>query len=199
MKGSLAAEDGVPYLDEGTYSFDLRNGARFTLYASPYTPAFSDWAFAYGENEDRFNPPPGGPSGITLLGRNPIPDGVDIVMTHGPPKGVWDRCAQGSLGCEKLARAIKRVKPIVPCFGHIQGGHGLEIMEWRSAAAKKGSDKTTRSPLEVEYSGVGKIESVSWLGKRGEQTLVVNAAIETEIGKPPNAPWLVTLDLPRSN
>ncbi|KAL9585727.1 MAG: hypothetical protein Q9212_001346 [Teloschistes hypoglaucus] len=198
MKGSLAAEAGVSYLDEGTYSFDLKNGARFTLYASPYTPAFFDWAFAYGENEDRFNPSPGVSTGTTAFGPNPIPDGVDIVMTHGPPKGVLDRCAQGSVGCEKLAKAIKRVKPIMLCFGHIHGGHGLEIMEWRSDAAKKGSDKTTRSPLEVEYSALGKVESVSWLGKRGKQTLAVNAAIETEVGMPPNAPWLVTLDLPRS-
>ncbi|KAL8637856.1 MAG: hypothetical protein Q9228_004921, partial [Teloschistes exilis] len=96
VKGSLAAEAEASSLDEGTYSFDLENGARLTLYASPYAPAFFDWAFAYAENEERFNPWPGGPNDTTSFGPKPIPVGVDIVMTHGPPKGVLDRCAQGN-------------------------------------------------------------------------------------------------------
>src|SRR5688572_939122 len=40
-----AEVDGVRYLTEGTYTFDLTNGARLTVYASPYTPAYGIWAF----------------------------------------------------------------------------------------------------------------------------------------------------------
>ncbi len=33
-----AKEAGVTYLDEGTHTFTLNNGAKFTVSASPYTP-----------------------------------------------------------------------------------------------------------------------------------------------------------------
>ncbi|KAL8944293.1 MAG: hypothetical protein Q9211_000651 [Gyalolechia sp. 1 TL-2023] len=57
MKGRLAKEANVVYLEEGTYLFVLENGAKFTIYASPYTPAFCDWAFAYEHKQDRFSQP----------------------------------------------------------------------------------------------------------------------------------------------
>lgn len=52
MTGPLATEAGVIYLNEGTHSFTLRSGATFSIYVSPYTPAFCDWAFSYAHNED---------------------------------------------------------------------------------------------------------------------------------------------------
>ncbi|KAL8659750.1 MAG: hypothetical protein Q9202_006965 [Teloschistes flavicans] len=205
MKGSLAWDAGVSYLDQGTHAFNLTNGARFTLYASPYTPAFGNWAFMYPKHENRFNLL----KGESLRGEDPnfIPDGVDIVMTHGPPKGVLDLSAAGHVGCDSLAKAINRVKPILHCFGHAHDGYGVATMDWRSNLAKKSFAITTRSPFPAEYSDAGTVEAVRWMGKRairwvgkrGEQTLAVNAAIETELGKPPNAPWLITLDLPPSN
>ncbi|KAL8689504.1 MAG: hypothetical protein Q9218_004843 [Villophora microphyllina] len=197
MKGSLAAEAGVTFLDEGTCSFTLKSGATLKVYASPYTPAFFDWAFMYGENEDRLNLPDEARSGIKIFGPRPVPDGVDIIMTHGRPRGILDQIPQGNVGCDKLLRAIKRVKPIMHCFGHIHGAYGLEIVEWEKPAENRDADMSTRSPMEVEYSATGERELVRWQGRRGEQTLAVNAAIEKEPGKPPNAPWLVTLDLPR--
>ncbi|KAL8898217.1 MAG: hypothetical protein Q9207_006816 [Kuettlingeria erythrocarpa] len=47
MRGKPAQQAGIVYLDEGTHSFTLDNGARLSIYASPYTPTFNDWAFAY--------------------------------------------------------------------------------------------------------------------------------------------------------
>ena len=40
MTGALAAEAGVKYLEEGTYKFTLKNGAKSSVYVSPYTPEF---------------------------------------------------------------------------------------------------------------------------------------------------------------
>lgn len=38
--GPRAQKAGVTYLDEGTHSFVLENGARLGVYASPYQPEF---------------------------------------------------------------------------------------------------------------------------------------------------------------
>lgn len=38
---------GIHYLEEGTDTFTLKSGAHFTVYASPYTPEFNGYAFAY--------------------------------------------------------------------------------------------------------------------------------------------------------
>ncbi|KAK3064524.1 hypothetical protein LTS18_006460, partial [Coniosporium uncinatum] len=50
-----AKEAGLRYLEEGTHTFELKSGVRFTVYASPYTPEFNGYAFAYEHDEDRFN------------------------------------------------------------------------------------------------------------------------------------------------
>ncbi|MDI1492781.1 MAG: hypothetical protein OHK93_004564, partial [Ramalina farinacea] len=74
---------GLKILNEGTHTLTLPNGAHITLYTSPYTPAFQNWAFAYERDVDRFNPP-------TLTynnnnsndgAKNPVPDwpAVDIM------------------------------------------------------------------------------------------------------------------------
>ncbi|KAJ5464240.1 hypothetical protein N7475_007375 [Penicillium sp. IBT 31633x] len=38
-------EAGITFLDEGTHSFRLQNGALLKIYASPYTPSLGDWGF----------------------------------------------------------------------------------------------------------------------------------------------------------
>ncbi|CAF9924103.1 MAG: hypothetical protein ALECFALPRED_002683 [Alectoria fallacina] len=109
MTGPLADEAGVNFMSEGTHLFTLKSGAVFTIYVSPYTPAFCDWAFAYEHNKDRFNGPQQAAYGVTSIATNPMPDGVDIVMTHGPPKGILDWCPQGNVVCDNLLQAVRRV------------------------------------------------------------------------------------------
>jgi len=102
MKGPLAEKAGVIYLNEGTHYFTLKNGAKLSIYVPPYTPAFGDFAFMYQPEEDRFNAP---------RGANPVQSGVDIMMTHGPARGILDVCVNGSVGCEMLLHAVQRVRP----------------------------------------------------------------------------------------
>jgi len=55
-----------------------------------------------------------------------IPQGLDILITHGPPFGVLD-CAPHSEahgGCPELREAVLRAKPRVHIFGHIHAGFG---------------------------------------------------------------------------
>jgi Icc-related predicted phosphoesterase len=196
MKGKEAREAGIRYLEEGMHEFVLKNGARLRVYASPYQPAFCEWAFQYERDEDRFNCPEQVTQGIISIARNPIPDypGVDVVMTHGPPRGVLDACYGGHEGCENLLRAVGRAKPLMHCFGHIHEGYGAKVVTWRmeeGAMEMDGSSFTIGSDLKNTYPESNKHEI-----KFGEETLMVNAAIRDGTGHPNNVPWLVDLDLP---
>ena len=84
------------------------------IYGSPWTPRFFDWAF----NADR------GPK--IKQHWDKIPDGIDILVTHGPPFGHGDlTISNGHQGCEELALAVARVKPKLHIFGHIHPGYGV--------------------------------------------------------------------------
>ncbi|KAJ8112629.1 hypothetical protein OPT61_g5047 [Boeremia exigua] len=105
---SLASKNGITFLEEGTHAFTLRSGASFTLYASPFTPAFGASAFQYPTIEDRYNPTPATPSWARNTGteKSRIPDNVDIVMTHGPAQYILDTtlhhrpsCSAGAMLC----------------------------------------------------------------------------------------------------
>ena len=203
MTGPLAADAGVTYLTEGTYSFTLKSGAKFSIYVFPYTPAFGNWAFAYKPNEDRFNLPQQAANGVTSIATNPIPNDIDIVMTHGPPKGILDLCPQGLVGCLNLLQALRRVKPLMHCFGHIHEAHGVEAVDWKKK--EQSVERPPRKnehlhrffendPIENPYP-----EPFVWKDGRRGRTLAVNASIMTGDYKPDNAPWLMSLNLPRAS
>lgn len=83
------------------------------IYGSPWQPAFMDWAFNL-------------PRGAPLKARwDRIPDGLDILITHGPPRGHGDLLRIGeAVGCDDLLAAIRRAQPRFHVFGHIHEGHG---------------------------------------------------------------------------
>lgn len=190
MKGDLAKKAGVIYLEEGTHSFTLDNGAKLRIYASPYTPEFCDWAFAYRRHQDRFNDTQDVFPGHVPIALNPIPrrGEVDIVMTHGPPKGILDECPQGNVGCPNLLRAITTARPLLHCFGHIHEGSGAILMDWNSS-----SNACTQGELANTFPEPLKQDIVP-----GESTLMVNAAINDGANVPTNAPWIVDLLLPKA-
>jgi Icc-related predicted phosphoesterase len=54
-----------------------------------------------------------------------IPIDTDVLITHGPPMGIRDLCANGErVGCEDLLQAIISIKPRIHAFGHIHEGQG---------------------------------------------------------------------------
>lgn len=83
------------------------------IYGAPWQPAFMDWAFNL-------------PRGPALQERwDLIPSGLDILITHGPPRGHGDRLRIGeSVGCDDLLAAIRRAQPRLHVFGHIHEGYG---------------------------------------------------------------------------
>ena len=56
-----------------------------------------------------------------------IPEGTNIVISHGPPYGVRDvefRSGGVHRGCPELLAAVQRVQPQVHIFGHMHAGRG---------------------------------------------------------------------------
>lgn len=101
------AAKGIIFLENASTTIE---GVK--IWGSPITPSFGV-GWAYNKRRDKIDEV-----------WNQIPEDTDIVVTHGPAKGVLDstyntenifeRC-----GCNSLRRHIFRVEPKLFCFGHI--------------------------------------------------------------------------------
>ena len=138
-----AGAAGVIFLGEGNHRFILENGAILNVYASPWTPSLGDWGFQY---------PPG-------HGHNfEITKGTDLVVTHGPPKGIMDYTENKQrAGCPDLFGAVARARPRLHCFGHIHEGWGAKLVTWRDQLTETPSHFTDidneRSVIVEKLSG----------------------------------------------
>ena len=82
-----------------------------------------------------------------------IPETTDILVTHGPPKGILDECADYSLGSQPLLETVQAIRPKVHVFGHIHEGHGTHATSdtlFVNAAICDGEDKPTNNPVVLE-------------------------------------------------
>ncbi|XP_074447088.1 metallophosphoesterase domain-containing protein 1 isoform X2 [Larus michahellis] len=88
----------------------------FRIYGSPWQPWFYGWGFNL-------------PRGQALLEKwNLIPDGIDILITHGPPLGFldWVPKKMQRVGCVELLNTVqRRIQPRLHVFGHIHEGYGV--------------------------------------------------------------------------
>lgn len=206
-----AYDAGIRYLTEGTHTFCLSTGAKVTVYASPYTPAFCGWAFAYPRGEDRFNPPEtqasasaeatGADAAADAAGAASIvPDfpSVDIMVTHGPPASVLDTVVHGaSVGCEALYTAVRRARPRMHVFGHIHEGYGALRGSWKENILERTRVECDEERVREERGAYVDVSADSKRPLRfGEETLFVNASVMDVRYRAVNAPWVVDLDLP---
>jgi len=97
------------YLEDQEVTID---GIRF--YGSPWQPWFYDWAF----NLER---------GSEIRAKwDLIPDGIDVLITHGPPYGIGDLTfRKDHAGCQDLLEVVERIKPGLHIFGHIHEGYRI--------------------------------------------------------------------------
>ncbi|PLB48730.1 putative metallophosphoesterase domain-containing protein [Aspergillus steynii IBT 23096] len=198
-----AQKFGIHFLREGIHRFTLENGASLTVYASPYTPSLEDsfWGFQYSPRQ-----------GHDFA----IEQGVDIAITHGPPRGIFDYTHTGQrAGSTELFEAVARARPRMHCFGHIHGGWGAKLVGWRSKLSEKPSHLTDidngKSVVIQKLSNVkqaGKFQSCHQTShctgdatplQPGAHTLFVNAAIEGSEDFPMQPAWIVDLDLLQSD
>lgn len=88
-----------------------------TVYGIPHQLEFGTWAF--GTNEQ----------GLAKL-LSEVPEGVDILVTHGPPKGVLDKNKTGDCcGSQALLDWIKSYKPKLVVCGHIHESYGTQWVD----------------------------------------------------------------------
>ena len=87
------------------------------VYGSPWQPRYLDWAFNADEPE--------------LAGRwgggAAIPEGTDVLLLHGPPRGYADFSPVDGVhtGSPSLLRRIEEVRPRLAVAGHIHSGYGV--------------------------------------------------------------------------
>jgi Icc-related predicted phosphoesterase len=104
----LSEHPSITYLENSSAEV---MGLKF--WGSPWTPKFFDWAF----NAD--------PDKLIEVW-NQIPEGLDILVTHGPPFGILDLAESGDqIGCKSLKyEVMNRAKPKIHIFGHCHEGYG---------------------------------------------------------------------------
>lgn len=107
------AEAGIIYLENQATIID---GIKF--WGSPITPTFGDWSFMKAR-------------GNTHKVWEHIPMDTDVLIVHGPPKGIrdlsYDRFNKLEMcGDKSLLTAVKLVQPKLMCFGHIHNVRDIE-------------------------------------------------------------------------
>lgn len=96
---------GVIYLEDSGCEIEGLN-----FYGSPVQPRFGNWAFNRDKDIKRH--------------WDAIPDNTDVLITHGPPKGILDEVWAGNVGCPYLRDRVLTLKPKLHVFGHIHEGRG---------------------------------------------------------------------------
>lgn len=115
IKKSDFKEWGIIYLENEEVVID---GVKF--WGSPHTPTFGDWAFMKSREK------------ISRVW-DEIPEDTNVLIVHGPPKGVRDLSFDryGNLefcGCGALAKKCYKLKDNLKlvCFGHIHDMDGVD-------------------------------------------------------------------------
>lgn len=99
-------EYGITYIEN-----EIVEIAGYKIFGSPVTPSFNNWCFQKARAK------------TDKLWKF-ITDDVDIVVVHGPPKGIldigerYDRSLE-RCGDSALFKRLEKVQPKLVCFGHI--------------------------------------------------------------------------------
>jgi Icc-related predicted phosphoesterase len=130
---AMCTAAGIIYLNDESFTVD-----GIKIYGMASTPWFFDWAFnrARTQAEADFRR-------IRKMKEftDKIPEGTDILLTHGPAYGILDEVFRidGTsqipprfVGCQDLLDAVKRVKPQIHAFGHIHSSRGEKHIDGTS-------------------------------------------------------------------
>ena len=107
-RNRIAITNAILLVDSGVEIEGLR------IWGSPVTPLYGG---AFGKSN---------PADRTRHWAQ-VPEGLDILVTHGPPFAVPDHggCEERREGCPQLLEAVFQARPRVHVFGHIHAGYGM--------------------------------------------------------------------------
>jgi Icc-related predicted phosphoesterase len=113
VEALIAEYPGITYLNDNGVTIE---GIKF--WGSPVTPFFHNWAFNRWPNEIKPH-------------WDLIPEGIDVLITHGPPRGILDftEYDRDHVGCPTLLDKVKQIKPKVHVFGHIHEARGKKEID----------------------------------------------------------------------
>lgn len=100
-------DKGIIYLENDYVTIE-----GLKIFGSPHTPQFGQWAFMKERHK------------LDRMWDGLIDDDTDVVIVHGPPKGILDKSYDRN-GCmemcgdKSLMNKLKKVKPKLMLFGHI--------------------------------------------------------------------------------
>jgi len=130
---------GIHYLEHGYLELE---GKKF--FGSPHTPSFGNWYFMKSRE---------------TIGRKweDLEEGIDVLITHGPPKGILDITTDRygvteHVGDNALYKAVQKVKPRFHVFGHIHNGRGHDN-DINSGIFSPGGSATTYINASVVEDG----------------------------------------------
>lgn len=126
----MTKEAGIHYLLDSEVEIE---GIRF--YGTPWTPYCGDWAFCIQEEDlaEKFNK---------------IPLDTNVLITHGPAKGILDN----NYGSISLARQINRLTKLdLHVFGHIHESYGTKKISHSLAPMRK----VTHTPVHANVAMAG--------------------------------------------
>lgn len=184
------------YIQHSTLTLTLptHNNRKLRIYGAPQIPACGgpEFAFQYPRGTDAWT--------------DTIPNDIDILVTHTPPK--YHRDLPAALGCEHLLSEIWRVKPLLHVFGHVHAGAGKELVYWDAAqrALERGmarKDGFFRNLLDVTlwtsvvkviiWGTVGVLWSRVWGGEEYRGWMVNAALMLNNTGKVVNRPQIIEI------
>lgn len=106
--------DNIDILDSKAVS--IKGGLK--VYGESAQPYFCNWSFNIKN-----------PHSLYSI-YSQIPDDVDILITHCPPKGILDSVYGESVGSIELKAHLHRLKKLkLHCYGHIHFSAGIEIID----------------------------------------------------------------------
>jgi predicted phosphodiesterase len=159
------ADHDCVYLQDEPYTIGGplgSGGPEIKIWGSPWTPRFGHgWAF----NADR---------GERIRRQwDMIPPDTDILVTHGPPRGILDwvydmeapaaswgeREDYGRIkrrvGCEDLREVVAEIRPKVHVFGHLHEPHGTDSVDGtlfiNACICDEQYDASHRDPIVFDF------------------------------------------------
>ena len=222
-----AKDDDITFLDEGNHSFTLANGASLNVYASPYTPSFGAWGFQYHPDKGHaFAISPGTDIAIThgpprgvmdyTHGRERAgcPDlfaaiararprvhcfghihegwGARMVTWREPPRTCDDEDDSASRKPTHSTAFINTESPVVEKLSTLP----LSKFDSDEDTLRKAARHARLEEERCIMTRHGAHDEFPL--RQGEQTLFVNAAIESAGENMVQRPWIVELELERA-